>query len=808
MRRSILLLSVLIFSNVSFAAGTRNGSDPEQAGPARLQGRAMILHPSRALTDADRAELAKDGIFVRHALTQGRYLARVSERASVTDSRIASLEPLTPELKISRSALREVTSGRSWAQLNVIFHRDVPFEDARAALLASGAALSDPFATDFSPGRRIQVTIAPASLDALAADERVLTIAGPRRMRVKTDNAVSAQVSHVTELFSAPYNLTGDGVTVSLFELAEAQASHVEFEGRLTTHATGGSSGDKNHGTHVSGTIGAAGVRVDAKGMAPKVRIHQFCVTCGQESLAWLEAKEDDLAPLGVVADNNSWGYVLGWSSEGLPVWNDAEEYYGAYDLIVAAPLDEISNDKKILFVHSAGNDADPPNFGVWSEHRHVDDKGDTISDKTFCYSANGSGSDCPASCNGGCETAKHHDTLPFDTIGVTAAAKNLVTVGAVRENLDIVGFSSRGPAKDGRLKPDVVARGSSVLSSVPTNSYTRLSGTSMASPAVTGIVALLTEQWRRTFAGTNPTPAQLKGLLIAGADDLGTPGPDYTFGFGLVNAKSSIDTIIADAGQGKRIRNLTVSQGQAVETAIVVSQQEKLRVVLQWPDPPIVFLGGDDIAAEALVNDLDLHIVDPSGTTVRAYVLDKNNPTAAATTGVNTVDNTEMVEIPNASPGTYRVVVTGTAVPEGPQAAVLVSSTRAAAPCVDLQEINNSTDTAHGNLVPGQQVNAGICSAGDLDFFKFVVTKTGPVSVTVTTGDTALRVTMTGTGISRTQDVPANTTAVLSADATTVPNTVTVKFEAIGSAGAEPQYKFTPQFGETNQPRRRSVRK
>lgn len=329
-----------------------------------------------------------------------------------------------------------------------------------------------------------------------------------------------------------------------------------------------------------------------------------------------------------------------------------------------------------------------------------------------------------------------------------------------------------------------------------------------MSSPAVTGIAALLTEQWRRTFAGASPTPAQLKALLIAGADDLGNPGPDYTFGFGLVNATSSVDTILADEGQGKRIRNLSVSQGQSFEVPLVVSQQEKLRVVLQWPDPPIIFLGDEDVAAKALVNDLDVHVVDPAGNIVRAYVLDKNTPTANATTGVNTVDNTEMVEIVDATPGTYRVIVTGTTVPEGPQEAVLVSSTRAARPCFDLQEINNSAETAHGNLVPGQQVSAGLCSAGDVDFFKFVVTKTGPVSVTVTTGDTALRVTLSGTGISRTQDVAANTTAVLSADANTVPNPVTVKFEAAGALGAEPQYTFTPQFGETNQPRRRSVRR
>ena len=86
-----------------------------------------------------------------------------------------------------------------------------------------------------------------------------------------------------------------------------------------------------------------------------------------------------------------------------------------------------------------------------------------------------------------------------------------------------------------------------------------------MASPVVTGIAALLAEQWRKTFAGANPQASQLKALILAGADDLGNPGPDYTYGFGLVNAKNSVDLIIADGGKGDRIRNFTFQQGQVL---------------------------------------------------------------------------------------------------------------------------------------------------------------------------------------------------------------------------------------------------
>jgi subtilisin family serine protease len=167
---------------------------------------------------------------------------------------------------------------------------------------------------------------------------------------------------------------------------------------------------------------------------------------------------------------------VLDWGEEGgFPVYLDSEAYLGAYDLQVTAPLDALSVEKGVLFVHSAGNSGGQQSFpGEWNEHRHVDNNGDTITNETFCYSKNASGTDCPASCSGTsattgdpkCETNRHLAGTPFDTIGVTAAAKNILTVGAVNATNppQITNFSSRGPAKDGRIKPDVVAKGIGVL--------------------------------------------------------------------------------------------------------------------------------------------------------------------------------------------------------------------------------------------------------------------------------------------------------------------------------------------------------
>lgn len=805
--RRISLLAILLISTTVFAA---DPIERERGGFGR--GRHFVLETNGPLTDAQRADLAARGVDIQHALTNGRLLARVADSASLpAGMRIA---PLSVDEKLHRGARKEISRAREHAHLNVIFHKDVTFDEARTAIAAAGGSLFDPLATQFAPMQRVQAFIPAVTVRALAEDDRVMAIAGPVRFRMQSDNAKSAELAHVTELYSAPYNLTGEGVVVSLYELAAAQV-HNEFQGRMTVHATGGGGGDATHATHVAGTIGAGGINAEAKGMAPKVTIHQYRASGNAD--VWLGSKRDNLAPLGVVADNNSWGYVLGWQDEGgqgLPVWNDFEEYYGGYDLILAAPLDQITREKGVLFVHSAGNDGDLPSLTPWKEHRHINDDLDPIIDKVYCVSQNGSGSDCPVPlCSTGaefCERTVHLDTAPFDTIGVTAAAKNILTVGATDGTEAIIPFSSRGPAKDGRIKPEVVARGFNVLSTVPVNQYGRLSGTSMSSPAVTGVVALVTEQWHKLHSNATPGPAVLKALIIAGARDQGNPGPDYSYGFGHVNAKASVDLIIADGGKGTRIKTGTLAQGATFEMPVAVRTAQDLRVVLHWSDPEIAFLGGDDLAAVALVNDLDVKVIAPNGSTVLPYVLDKVNYTANATRGVNNVDNTELLEIAGAQPGVYRIIVTGTKITEqSPQAFVVVANADLVPACRDLTEQNDP----YGDLVSGQAVNAALCSATDNDFFRFTATKNGPVSVTVrSNGDTALRVTLSRNGgTSTTLDVPAGESRTLTLgnqNATpSSPAGFTVKVEPSGAAGIDTSYTLTPTFGTTVPPRRRSVR-
>ncbi len=121
------------------------------------------------------------------------------------------------------------------------------------------------------------------------------------------------------------------------------------------------------------------------------------------------------------------------------------------------------------------------------------------------------------------------------NTVGIPASAKDVITVGAVDDNLDIAYFSSRGPTKDGRLKPEVSAVGVDVTSSIPGNKYDEWSGTSMATPHVAGFVALLLQQ--------NPSlsPEQVKEIITNSALDKGIAGPDNDYGYGVISGLDSI---------------------------------------------------------------------------------------------------------------------------------------------------------------------------------------------------------------------------------------------------------------------------
>ena len=864
-RVASFLLLTAVFS--LHAAENRPGQGSEDWSIERGVSRHYIIQAQHPLRDFERKDLAALGVEIERALPDSRYVVRIAAGAQVDDQdpRIASLRRITPEEKISRSAARQLQHLSAFVRLNLVFHDDIDFEQARGLVESVGGSLIRPLQIEFQLPRSVSVAVPQSSVALLASSDAVFAVRGPMP-KTRSDNAIEALMSNVTPLYEAPYGLSGDGLSVTVFDKGSAQADHQEFAGRVTSHSATTIQG---HPTHVTGTIGASGptttcpaCQAKAKGMAPAVTVHEFDIDDGD----FLTAKKTNDPKFGAISDNNSWGFVLGWFQDPEHsfqwVWTENNEFLGGYEETDAA-LDALTRQTGTLLVHSSGNDAGDlgPDIAPFA-HFHLDANGNTDPKNTYCYSANGSGTDCPLPpvCSAGmtfCEATRHPANGPFTSVGLTASAKNVLAVGAVDSGKVITSFSSRGPTRDGRIKPELVAKGSIVFSTcdakcsfgetegtAPTAVYATVSGTSMSAPVVTGISVLVAEQFKKSF-GTLPTPQMLKTLLIAGAEDLdfspvtfdhSLKGPDYVYGFGLVNAKASVDIIRADAGTGNRIAGAgnrikvgAVKQLESVKYPLTVTTPGDIRVTLGWSDPEVLTPGLDP-GDKTLINDLDLKVIGPASTTFFPYVLDKALPGKAATTGVNNTDTTEQVEIAAAAAGQYTVVVSGTAINAASKddpctsanggapcnSFVLVANTNlgaAVVPCTDQFEGNRTEATAFGFIAAGQSITAKICSISEVDFFKMLVTRSGPVTVNVTASDTPLRVTLSGGGATQTVTVAAGTTGAVTLSAgfgtqqAISPTPFTLSIAPTGTPGPDASYTFRTSFS-VDSTRRRTARR
>jgi subtilisin family serine protease len=785
--------------------------------------RHYILDSTVPLDAVASAELAAEGIEVQQPLANHRYLVRMSDDAAPPlDARIRSLRAFDASHKIAHSAYAEAAKGKAFSLLRIIFQPDVTFADAQNAIDAAGGTIDTPLALASEGTQRITARVPSMSVTRLAEDERVFGVYGPA-LRPKSLNATAALISKVTPLYSAPYNLTGDGVVLSLFEPnGPPDVAHPEFAGRVINHFAPARAVD-THATHVSGTMVAAGINKDAKGMAPTATLHAFDAN-DDDFTTTLERKLTGPASFGSVADNNSWDFGLSWQNGNQ--WFGNEDGYGAYSGLESEPYDKVMRTAGVpLIVHAAGNDANDgnPNLGVWGTHKHLDDTPKSFT-HTFCYSQNGSGTDCTSAaavaqgCSGNayCETTKHPTHTATTTVGLLASTKNSVTVGALEaDGVTIASFSAQGPTTDGRVKPELVAKGEFQYSTFPNNSYATIQGTSMATPVVTGIAGLLTQQYRKTF-GKTPTSSALKTLLIAGADDLGPAGPDYIFGFGLADAKASVDLILGDAGTNSRIRTGSIANGQDIDIPMVLPATPKFRVVLGWFDPEVLLIPSPDdpdpLANKTLVNDLDVRIVDPAGATVFPYVLNGATPSALATRGANHTDTTEEIEIAAAVAGTYHVIIHG-AIGDTTSASqdyvVVMNAGTAIAPCTDNYEPNDTQAAAFGNLASAQTIAAKICSSVDVDYYTFTSNSLSPLSVTVTATDTPLKVTLSSSlSTTVSVNIAANSSAKLDSQINTLvsptPNVpFFVRVEANGTVGATGAYTLKPLYSYNSTPRK-----
>lgn len=371
--------------------------------------------------------------------------------------------------------------------------------------------------------------------------------------------------------------------------------------------------GVSEHATHVAGTVAGDGSgNNNALGMAPGAAIRSY---------DWTGDGAEMRADGQVDISNHSYGTVTGWWWDGNQWVDTGDGWFGQYSA-TTADWDDIVDDTGLLVFKSAGND------------------------RNDC----GAGGDCDG---------------PFDSIPHKGVAKNILTICATDDTDGMSTFSSWGPADDGRVKPDLCANGVTLTSTEPNQTYGVKSGTSMASPSAAGSAALLHEHFTDQV-GAEPEAATLKALLIHGARDLGRVGPDYEHGWGLIDAQASADLI--SAGQW-RTGSIDTTGESATFQVNVAAAGNPLEVTLVWTDP-----AGSPAAATALVNDLDLSLQSPSGTTHFPWTLNAANPAAAANRGVNRRDNVEQVVVDSAEAGDWTVTINGFAVPMGPQDFTLVA--------------------------------------------------------------------------------------------------------------------------------------
>ncbi|NLC80757.1 MAG: S8 family serine peptidase, partial [Lentisphaerae bacterium] len=459
-------------------------------------------------------------------------------------------------------------------------------------------------------------------------------------------------------LWPLPYGVTGAGGTVGVWDEAAVRTTHQEFGGRVAVKD--GVVELSAHSTHVAGTVGAAGADAAAKGMAPEAYVDCYDWNYDLSEMTSRGATYPG-EPGMIYLSNHSYGYNAGWVYTETPAYTwygsgttaaGYEDDFGKYN-DAAQEIDELAFGLPYyLMFWAAGNDrANNPANG---SSVALSPGGVSVTYDSALHPA-------------GDENYKGG----FDTISYNALAKNVVTVGSVRDAVNnglrslsgatMEAYSSWGPADDGRIKPDLVANGYSLYSAVTNadNKYAYSSGTSMATPNAAGTAHLLTSHLAALFTNTAMRASTLKALLIHTADDLGNPGPDYRFGWGLVNARAAADLLAAyrtNAAARGVVEDRVTTARQSVDVPFVWDGAGPIRATLCWTDPAGGATTAHDSRDVRLVHNLDLRIIGPDSGVYQPWVMPFVGDWSVAacdyyaTTGSNRTDNVEQVLI--AAPG------------------------------------------------------------------------------------------------------------------------------------------------------------
>jgi len=375
---------------------------------------------------------------------------------------------------------------------------------------------------------------------------------------------------------------------------------HIDYQGRLPNQFLANNSGD--HGDHCAGIIMGAGNKDPMmRGMAWGSNIHVYSAS-GYQGFAQIGTHYNTLG-IRIISTSYSDGCNAGYTTRAqqLDIQN------------LSMP--------ELMIVFSAGNDgASNCNYGAGAGWGNV---------------------------TGGHKHSKN-----------SIAVANLTYLDVRNTS------SSRGPAHDGRLKPEVSAVGTNVMSTTNPNNYVSKTGTSMSCPAVAGIFGQLYQAYKNLNSNNNPPSALMKAIVMNTADDLGNPGPDFSFGYGRVNALKAVKII----EQGAYLTATVINASSNTHTISIPTGVRRVKVMTYWHD-----YQAQVGAAIALVNNLNTTLTNPSSVSFNPLILNYSPNTtslnANAVPGIDIRNNHEQITINNPAAGNYVLNVTGASVPMGPQA-------------------------------------------------------------------------------------------------------------------------------------------
>lgn len=560
-------------------------------------------------------EMKRMGIDVLHFLPPNAYAARLPKNLTAADINrlgIASLLPYEGNWKLDKNLKAPVLvpnrarqGDKTW--IRMVPSADVSTEDFKKYLKEKNITLQPTPKIErladalvpFAEIKKIAEWPFIEWIEPYPGEEEAINLPG-----VTTHRAGILQSG-----LPGQRNLKGEGVVVGVGDGGYVRP-HFDFNNNRLQNMTGittASYGD--HGDHVAGTVGGAGVlNPTAAGMAPN------CTMLTRQSSDIINAGVSYFNTFGMVLTNNSYGFQIACPTTG---------NYSTYTSTSNFVDNQLRNTGKLLHCFAASND--------------------------------------------GATTPCGDYTAGFGTISLGfGTAKNALVVGAVSETDVLAGFSSRGPTADGRVKPEICGVGTAVVSTIPNNNYGSKQGTSMATPGVTGTLALLYQRFRQLNNGANPDAALIKAVACNTADDLGNANVDFRHGYGRINALRAVRCL-----ESQSYYSNSISQGETQDVTLnLPAGQNQMRIMLYWHDREAA-----SGASPALVNNLNLQVIDPSAAVFNPWVLDPspancNNP---AVRGVDNVNNIEQVTISNPVAGNYTIRVSAPTVPFGPQSYYVV---------------------------------------------------------------------------------------------------------------------------------------